>query len=447
MKIIIFIAFRNLLQARRRTMLLTLALSIVTMLLVILLSLSQGLTETMIRNATALSSGHINIGGFVKAKSSDAYPLVTNVPKLRQIVRDHVPDLDYVIDRIRGWGKVVSEQGAIQVGLQGIDFNQETRFINTIQLAEEREYKTNGQAKVLGDFNKLKQNGFALCFAAQAKRLQIGVGDSVTITIEAQGGRVNATQVTIAAVAKDLGFSSNWNFFLSKATLYDLYDVDENNSGAVMIYIKDISKAREVMAYLREILIKDGYGLMDYNPKPFFMKFDLVKAEDWVGEKLDLTLWEDEIAFLKWVLTAFDSISLFLVTILTIIICIGIINTMWISVRERTNEIGTIRAIGMSRGRVMLLFLFEALILGFFATTLGSLIGLGIAMGVDAASIKVPSDAVKALIMNDTFHLSVQLRHVIAAIVTFTIITFLVSLWPAARAARMEPVKAIQHVG
>ena len=57
-----------------------------------------------------------------------------------------------------------------------------------------------------------------------------------------------------------------------------------------------------------------------------------------------------------------------LIVILIAIIIIGIMNTMWIAIRERTREIGTLRAIGMHRREVLWMFLLESLMLGLFAT-------------------------------------------------------------------------------
>ena len=79
------------------------------------------------------------------------------------------------------------------------------------------------------------------------------------------------------------------------------------------------------------------------------MKFETVNREDWTGQKLDVTTWEDEISFMTWTLTALQGLSFVLIVILIAIIVIGIMNTMWIAIRERTREIGTLRAIGMQR--------------------------------------------------------------------------------------------------
>ena len=120
-------------------------------------------------------------------------------------------------------------------------------------------------------------------------------------------------------------------------------------------------------------------------------------------------------------------------------------NTMWIAVRERTPEIGTMRAIGMRRRRVLALFLIEASVLGLVATGAGALVGAAIALAIDAAKIQVPYEAMRFILMSDVLHLAVQPAQLLLAVLAFTGITALAALWPAIRAARLSPVTAIGH--
>lgn len=447
MGVFLHIAARNLVQARRRTFFLALALGLVTMLLVLLMAFSEGLSATMIRSATTLASGHVNVAGFFKAKPTDANPIVTDKSKIRKLVEDNVEGVDLIVDRARGWARVISDVSSLNAGLTGVDASEETRLVETLQLAKESEYKDGGRDEVIGDPRDLAKKNGALLFAAQAKRLEVGVGDIVTVSVETMKGARNTAEFEVVAVAQDIGFMSNWSVFTSKAGLLDLYRLDEDVTGAVQVYLDDPERSTEVMEQLRGVLEGAGYTLMEHDARPFFAKFDVVSGEDWTGQRLDLTVWSDEVSFLTWILTAVDSISFFLVGILVIIIGVGIMNSMWMSVRERTTEVGTLRAIGMSRGRVLLMFLLEALILGFFATALGGLAGAGIAAAVDAAGISFDVQAIRLILMDDTLHLVVEPSRVAIAVSVFTLIAGLSALWPAYRASRMQPVTAIQHIG
>ena len=160
------------------------------------------------------------------------------------------------------------------------------------------------------------------------------------------------------------------------ATLYQLRD---DATGAIHIHLADdkLAELGPLAARLRNSLTQAGYRVMEPNPQAFWMKFESVNREDWTGQKLDVTTWEDELSFMTWTLAALQGLSTVLLIILIAILVTGIMNTMWIAIRERTREIGTLRAIGMQRGGVARMFLVESLLLGFVGTTVGRAAGRG----------------------------------------------------------------------
>ena len=158
--------------------------------------------------------------------------------------------------------------------------------------------------------------------------LEVDVGDSLTITTETLQGKVNTRDVTIAAIAKDVGILSMWSIFVPKQVLKDLYGYNSNTTGAVQVYLKEPRLADDIRAELADALAKRDFRIMEYMSAPFWQKFEIVGGEDWTGQKLDLTTWRDEITFMTWAVTAIDSISLTLIGILLVIIIVGIINTV-----------------------------------------------------------------------------------------------------------------------
>ncbi|TNF37326.1 MAG: ABC transporter permease [Deltaproteobacteria bacterium] len=444
MRAILKIAFHNLLQARLRTTILTLVLAGVTALLVVMGALSQGFTDTLRTNATALSSGHVNVAGWYKSKATDAWPLINDVGEIERIAKENTPGLDYVVRRDRSWAKLISRDHSFFVSPSGIDITAERRLKSILKLAPESAYKDGGQDAPVGSFDRLVEPHTAILFASQAKRLGVGVGDYVTLTSPTGSGRTNSIDVTVVAVARDMGMMSNWNMFVPSADIHELYQTADDTSSAVMIYLDDPTEAEAVMGHLREVFAARGYTVMDHQPQAFFFKFETVAGEDWTGQKLDLTIWSDEVSYIDFMSTALDSVTAILIVILMGIIAIGIMNAMLMSVRRRTAEIGTARAIGMTRSGVLAMFVTEALLLGLFASLLGAALGALLANGIDAAQIQ-PPPMVSALLMSDTLHLSVDGGQIVRAVVVFTLVTGLAAVSPAIRAARLEPVTAIHH--
>ncbi|MCC7382198.1 MAG: FtsX-like permease family protein [Deltaproteobacteria bacterium] len=440
----LLIGGRNLIRARRRSLILGLALGAVTMLLVLLLALSQGLSDNMIRSATTLAAGHVNVAGFYKTTPSDAAPVLLDTARVRALVQKSAPGIATTIDRARGWAKLVSAESSLLTTLIGVDPAQEQRLGGALDLAEERSYRPGGGTERRGDLSRLGQPGTAVVFSGQAKRLKVQIGDSVTVVAQSLKGAANSKDLIVTAIVEDIGMLSIFSVLVSKTDVLDLYQLRDDSTGAVMVYLEDIAQAGPVMTTLRRALGEAGYEVMDHDPSPFMAKLPAIASEDWTGQRLDVTTWDDEISFISWVITAFDWISVFLVSILAGIIAIGIINTMWMSVRERTPEVGTMRAIGMGRRQVLMLFMTEALLLALVATTAGAFAGAGLASGIDALRIELPFDAARAVLMSPVLHLALRPAQIPLAIGAITLVTGLAALWPASGAARLQPVTAIQ---
>jgi ABC-type lipoprotein release transport system permease subunit len=429
------IALRSLFQHRRRTFFLVSAIALVTGLLVLLNALSTGISETMIRAATTLSSGHVNVGGFFKVTSSQCGPVVTEYEKVVNVVEQNVPELAHWVHRGRGWAKVISDSGSTQVGVTGIDITNEPDFKRVITVAS-------------GNLDDLAQPNTMLVFESQVERLKVKVGDAVTLSAQTNRGAANTVDCRIVAIAKDMGLLSKFGTFVPIETTRSLYQLRPDTTGVIQLYLKPhyVADAPAIAARLRTTLEKAGYRVMDPDANPFWMKFQTVNREDWTGQKLDVTTWEDEVSFLTWTLKVLSVLKLVLLTILIAIVVTGIMNTMWIAIRERTREIGTLRAIGMQRWGVLRMFLFESFQMGIIGTVSGAVFGSIVAALVNLAQIKVPL-SVQLFLMSDQLHLAVHLPSLVSAAVMITVITTLAALYPAYRAARLPPVSAMSHFG
>jgi ABC-type lipoprotein release transport system permease subunit len=429
------IAWRNLVQHQRRTLFLGLAIAAVTALLVLLNGLSTGVRETMIDTATTLSTGHVNVGGFYKVTAGQAAPVVTDYKKVLEVVKKSVPEMAFAVQRGRGWAKVVSDTGSMQLGITGIDIKGEPKFASVLQL-------------VSGTLDDLAQPGTILLFDNQADKLGVKIGDAITISAPTTRGTNNTIDVRVVAIAHSLGLLSTWNAFIPIESLRALYQLNADATGVIqiMLHRKDFDKIPAIAGRLRQVLDQAGYRVMEADPRAFWMKFQSVSREDWTGQKLDVTNWEDEISFMTWTLKALQGLSAVLIVILIAIIVIGIMNTMWIAIRERTREIGTLRAIGMHRREVLWMFLLESIMLGLGATIGGVIAGAAIAAGLNGLHVPVPT-GLQFFLMSPHLHLSVHGSLLVQSVITITVVTALAALYPSLKAARLQPVVAMSHFG
>ncbi len=132
-------------------------------------------------------------------------------------------------------------------------------------------------------------------------------------------------------------------------------------------------------------------------------------------------------------LSAFGIIAL-------VVAAIGIINTLIMAIYERTREIGVMKAVGATKGTIRLLFTIEGGALGFLGGVIG--VGLGFILGQMLNFIG------SRTFLSDfpTFQISVFSPWLILGIIGLTTaISLLAGLYPANRAARLDPVEALRY--
>ncbi len=116
---------------------------------------------------------------------------------------------------------------------------------------------------------------------------------------------------------------------------------------------------------------------------------------------------------------------------------IGIANTMYTSVLERTNQIGVMKSIGARRNDIFLLFLIESGLLGMAGGLFGILLGVGIAQGITVVGT--------VFLKTDLLQVSVPWALMIGAFVFSFVLGAIFGILPALRAARLHPVEALRR--
>jgi putative ABC transport system permease protein len=428
------IAGRNLARHTRRNLFLGGALAAVTALLVLLGALTAGMEAAMMQSATTLMTGHVNVGGFFKVTSGSAAPLVSQYPRVLELVRATVPEVDYVTVRGRGWAKAVSEHVSMDLVLGGVDVVHEPTLKQVLRIVD-------------GDLAALAQPGTVLLFEGQAERLKVRVNDVVTLSAPTARGVNNTADVRVAAIARNVGLLSAFSAFIQADTLRELYGLNEATTGALHLYLRDPRDAPEVAARLRTALAEAGFRVMEPEAQPYWMKLmQTVPSEDWTGQKLDVTTADDEMGQFKQFILALRVVTGLLVVILMAVVVIGLLNTLAIAIRERTREIGALRAIGMQRRKVLWLFVLETTLLGVLGTAAGVAIALVVAAGVNAAGIALP-ESVQVFLAQERLRFLLDPRAIAGDAALLAAVTVVASVFPARRAARLKPVTAMHHVG
>jgi len=164
---------------------------------------------------------------------------------------------------------------------------------------------------------------------------------------------------------------------------------------------------------------------------------DRIKAEGYQVQSLQilLDLADQVFSVINIMLSSVGGLAL-------LVAMLGIVNTMIMSIYERTREIGTLKAIGASRGDIRALFMIEAGMLGL----LGGLTGLVLGWGLGKVLNRVILWYVERNdlpIQGNFFVVTPTLA--LAAVGFATLIGIVAGLYPANRAARLDPLLALRH--
>jgi putative ABC transport system permease protein len=149
--------------------------------------------------------------------------------------------------------------------------------------------------------------------------------------------------------------------------------------------------------------------------------------------------------FYKQVIGMFSAIFSFISAVMALIVLFTIVNTMSMSVMERTHEIGTLRALGVKKRGITAQFVLEGALLGLIGATLGLIAGSAVAQIINHAGLtwQPPAQAYPTplkVLTQGVGHLMFGIWIGLGALST-------IAAWvPAKRAARMKIVDALGHV-
>ncbi len=221
----------------------------------------------------------------------------------------------------------------------------------------------------------------------------------------------------------------------------DRYSLDQTPEGELDLRIVGVFETNPVIFFptvtTLQTLLDQGYPKSDNA-----LIIDAAPGAVGVEERLDevvadlpIVTVKDQAAFAEEQRAPIDQLVLMIFALLglaLVIAVLGIVNTLALSVIERTREVGLLRAIGLSRGQMRLMITLESVVIAVLGALLGVVLGLGFGIAMMYA---VRDEGLEVI--------SVPWGQVAAFLAAAVVVGVLAAVFPARRAGRLDVLSAI----
>jgi putative ABC transport system permease protein len=427
MKYILKMAFRNIGRNKRRTMLSAIAISIAVMVILFMRGYIGGIIDSTFDSLTKIETGHIKISHTKFHEKQDMMPLEYMVDGFdgggyEQMipVLESVDDVEVVVPRIK-FGVLLSFKGKSRTSLGvGIDPEAESKITDFGKIMVDGEYfegNKNARTMIIGE--------------GLANKLGIEVNDKITILTQSAFDAFRGMTFKVIGIFRyGISTMDSKLFYTPIGTASRLLEMG-NAASELMVMIDKPEEAEKVAKKIKDKFQSQKGAYLEDGDKPRYA----------------VVPWQKQEGMLSMFDMATTIYNFFYVGLLVLASTV-IINTTMMVIYERTKEIGTIGALGMTGRQIVLLFVVEAMLISVIGSFLGTLVGGGVDLafsiiGIDLNALTGGSmDLPTADVIYPRFGLSILLWSFLFGVVVATAIAY----FPARRAARIEPVEALRSI-
>lgn len=350
-------------------------------------------------------TGHIQITRVGYSENKTRAPekfLIKDGDELKSKLTSQIPGIDQAISRLGFTGVINNGRRDLGIVGEGIEPDGEAKLGTFLNYIEGRALTgTDHDGIVIGD--------------GVAKSLGLKIGDRVTIVMTLAAGAVNTLDFELVGI-----FQSFSKEFDSRAVRIPL-DVaktlmDTDGIHLLVVQLSDTESTSSTVASMKQQLANQG---------------------------LDVTAWYALSDFYEKTVDLYDRQFGVLRLIILIMVLLSVINSMNMTLFERTREFGTMRAIGDRSDWVFRLIMIESFWLGLLGSLLGIILGCLAALGISAIGIPMPPPPNANL--GYTALIRLDSTSVLTAGAVGFIASMLAAIIPARRAAKADIVEALRH--
>lgn len=406
------IAWRNLWRNKLRSSVIFLSIAVGIIGAVVADGFMEGMTEQRANSAIANEVSNIQIHN---PKFLLNQEVKYTIPEAQKIIKkiETLPEVKGVSLRLKINAMAASANAGAGISLFGVQPAAEKKVSDLHDHIIEGSYLTNSQKLPAVIGKKL------------SKKLNLGLGDKIIVTLTDTTGTITSGAFNIVGIYK----TSDNNFdvshvFIKRSDLAQLIGYP-NNAGdeiAILLYNNDLTNQ----------VVK---------------KLDKMFAPMVKQKAIIIQSWEQIEPLIKSMIDMMNYFSYMFLIIILVALAFAIINTMLMSVMERTREFGMLMALGMNKRKVFTMILLETIFLSIVGALLGVLVSIFIVNyyavhGLDLSSF---GGGMNYLGYGSIVFFKVKTQFYFMTIILIVFIAIVSSISPALKALRLQPATALRE--
>ena len=398
------IAFRNIFRQKRRTILTALAMIVGFTLSSVFIGWSDGAYSDIITMFTQNRIGHIQVHRDGYLDKPSLYKTMDNYESIGATVGD--------VKGVETWTPRVYSAGLGSVG-------EKSTTVQIIGIDVAREIKATRFDKKIIDGKVISAQSAreAVLGKGLARNLAATVGTEIVIVSQGADGSIANELYEIVGIAESGDdITDRMACYLHIGDAQELL-VLEGRSHEIVVIVSNISRVLKITKAVETALDDSTLNVAPWQvvAKAFYRAMQADKQGDAIGR-----------------------------VIIMLIVAIGVLNTVLMSVLERTSEYGVLKAVGTKPRQIFWLVICEVLIIALGSIVVGAFLGTGVNHLLSIYGITMPQEFTYGGIKFQTMYAEVNTRSLIIPAITVILSAAIVGIFPALKAARILPARAMR---
>ena len=399
------IAWRNIIRNWRRSLLTVMGAALGLAALLFLWGFNDGSHNRMMRNIQESIVGSIQVhkdGFFKKPRLKDYLDEPERIAKL--MLENGAPNATL---RLRTFALLAGDntsQGAMLLGIDPVREGEVTVLPSKI---------------TQGRFFRPDEGFSCIIGATAAKNLEVKLGDSIVVLTQDRYDSLSADRCELVGIIESGEMGVDRGMAMVPI-------------GPLQQMLSMQGKANEVVTLVGEDQIEDITASLKSS----------------LGKGIEVLRWYDMYPVMKEWVRLDNAFYYIFLSIVLLIVSAGILNTVLMSMLERTHEFGVMMGLGAKRMQIASMVFIESMLLGVAGVVAGLVLGLSLVtyFGEVGIDLSAEMDTAQRFYIDPVIYAEIDLDHLLITVVAVLLSNVAAAMYPAFRASKLEPVEAIHHV-